>query len=131
MGSNLYTGGIFVDGSLKNTPLHRLCTPANEDKISEKRRKFAGVCLRNGKARQLGFLRLPSKCARNNFSGVFHGGLEDGEIQRPIRMADVQNLKSVQLYALELEATTQARFRDRHSIQGAKAAFLKLWGVPP
>ncbi|GFV24931.1 hypothetical protein TNCV_883971 [Trichonephila clavipes] len=21
--SNLYTGGIFVDGSLKNTPLHR------------------------------------------------------------------------------------------------------------
>ncbi|GFW57723.1 RNase H domain-containing protein [Trichonephila clavipes] len=24
MGSNLYTGGIFVDGSLKNTPLHRL-----------------------------------------------------------------------------------------------------------
>ncbi|GFT95092.1 hypothetical protein TNCV_1473511 [Trichonephila clavipes] len=23
MGSNLYTGGIFVDGSLKNTPLHR------------------------------------------------------------------------------------------------------------
>ncbi|GFW69097.1 hypothetical protein TNCV_2919951 [Trichonephila clavipes] len=22
--SNLYTGGIFVDGSLKNTPLHRL-----------------------------------------------------------------------------------------------------------
>ncbi|GFX69737.1 hypothetical protein TNCV_1771051 [Trichonephila clavipes] len=23
-GSNLYTGGIFVDGSLKNTPLHRL-----------------------------------------------------------------------------------------------------------
>ncbi|GFX74681.1 uncharacterized protein TNCV_3121111 [Trichonephila clavipes] len=33
-------------------------------------------------------------------------GLKDGEIQRAVRMADVQHLKSALLYALKLEAAT-------------------------
>ncbi|GFX85750.1 uncharacterized protein TNCV_2471521 [Trichonephila clavipes] len=35
-------------------------------------------------------------------------------------MADVQDLKSALLYALKLEATTQASRRDRQSIRGAR-----------
>ncbi|GFX36757.1 uncharacterized protein TNCV_4827071 [Trichonephila clavipes] len=47
----------------------------------------------------------------------FVDGLMDGEIQKAVRMADVQDLKS----ALKLEAATQASRRDRQSIQGARA----------
>ncbi|GFU72138.1 uncharacterized protein TNCV_3049981 [Trichonephila clavipes] len=47
-------------------------------------------------------------------------GFKDGEIQRTVRMTDVQDLKSTLLYALKLEATTQTRRRDRHLIRGAK-----------
>ncbi|GFT62319.1 uncharacterized protein TNCV_4717171 [Trichonephila clavipes] len=35
-------------------------------------------------------------------------------------MADVQDLKSALLYAIKLEATTQASRKDRHSIRGAR-----------
>ncbi|PRD21791.1 UNVERIFIED_CONTAM: hypothetical protein NCL1_50831 [Trichonephila clavipes] len=45
---------------------------------------------------------------------------EVGKIQRAVRMADVQDLKSVLLYALKLKATTQAHHRDRYSIQEAR-----------
>ncbi|GFX50474.1 uncharacterized protein TNCV_2429431 [Trichonephila clavipes] len=44
----------------------------------------------------------------------FVDGLKDGEIQKAVRMADVQDLKS----ALKLEAATQASRRDRQSIRG-------------
>ncbi|GFX96863.1 uncharacterized protein TNCV_1648981 [Trichonephila clavipes] len=50
----------------------------------------------------------------------FVDGLKDGEIQKSGRMADVQDLKSALLYALKLEAATQASRRDRHSIRGAR-----------
>ncbi|GFW91628.1 uncharacterized protein TNCV_4500471 [Trichonephila clavipes] len=50
----------------------------------------------------------------------FVDGLKDGEIQKAVRMADVQDLKSALLYALKLEATTQASLRDRQSIRGAR-----------
>ncbi|GFW23151.1 uncharacterized protein TNCV_3802511 [Trichonephila clavipes] len=50
----------------------------------------------------------------------FVDGLKDGEIQKAVRMADVQDLKSALLYALKLEAATQASRRDRQSIQGAR-----------
>ncbi|GFU37558.1 uncharacterized protein TNCV_4274821 [Trichonephila clavipes] len=38
----------------------------------------------------------------------FVDGLKDGKIQKAIRMVDVQDLKSALLYALKLEAATQA-----------------------
>ncbi|GFT72104.1 uncharacterized protein TNCV_2272111 [Trichonephila clavipes] len=50
----------------------------------------------------------------------FVDGLKDGEIQKTVRMADVQDLKSALLYALKLEATTQVSRRDLHSIRGAR-----------
>ncbi|GFT72414.1 uncharacterized protein TNCV_3609531 [Trichonephila clavipes] len=48
----------------------------------------------------------------------FVDGLKEGEIQKAVRMADVENLKSALLYALKSEAATQASRRDRHSIRG-------------
>ncbi|GFT83229.1 uncharacterized protein TNCV_3425431 [Trichonephila clavipes] len=56
----------------------------------------------------------------------FVDGLKDGEIQRAIRMADVQDLKS----ALKLEATTQASCTDRHSIRGARMTADASWESP-
>ncbi|GFV41338.1 uncharacterized protein TNCV_1301981 [Trichonephila clavipes] len=50
----------------------------------------------------------------------FVDGLKDGEIQKAVRMADVQDLTSALLYALKLEAATQASRRDRQSIRGAR-----------
>ncbi|GFV56654.1 uncharacterized protein TNCV_4283171 [Trichonephila clavipes] len=50
----------------------------------------------------------------------FVDGLKDGEIQKAVRMADVQDLKSALLYALKLEAATQASHRERQSIRGAR-----------
>ncbi|GFU12547.1 uncharacterized protein TNCV_4244731 [Trichonephila clavipes] len=50
----------------------------------------------------------------------FVDGLKDGEIQKAVRIADVQDLKSALLYFLKLEATAQASRRDRQSIRGAR-----------
>ncbi|GFW29340.1 hypothetical protein TNCV_742821 [Trichonephila clavipes] len=58
--------------------LQGLRTPANENKTPENRRKLAGICLRSRKARQLGFLRSPSNCVRNNLFTVFRGRPEGG-----------------------------------------------------
>ncbi|GFW14542.1 hypothetical protein TNCV_2358661 [Trichonephila clavipes] len=44
--------------------------------------------------------------------------------ERAVRMADVQNLKSALLYALKLEAATQASRRDRQSIRGARGTIV-------
>ncbi|GFY36380.1 uncharacterized protein TNCV_3450831 [Trichonephila clavipes] len=64
------------------------------------------------------FVELEStKSAVNEY---FVDGLKDGEIQKAVRMADVQNLKSALLYALKLEAATQASRRDRQSVRGAR-----------
>ncbi|GFU08738.1 uncharacterized protein TNCV_990951 [Trichonephila clavipes] len=49
----------------------------------------------------------------------FVDGLKDG-YKRDIRMTDAEELKSALLYALKLEAATQASHRDRHSIRGAR-----------
>ncbi|GFS57448.1 uncharacterized protein TNCV_1401371 [Trichonephila clavipes] len=46
----------------------------------------------------------------------FVDGLKDGEIQRAVRIANVQDLKYALLYALKLEDTIKASRRDRHSI---------------
>ncbi|GFT92062.1 uncharacterized protein TNCV_4561191 [Trichonephila clavipes] len=50
----------------------------------------------------------------------FVDGLKEGEIQKAVRMTDVQYLKSALLYALKLEAATQASRKDRHFIRGAR-----------
>ncbi|GFS49791.1 uncharacterized protein TNCV_4344621 [Trichonephila clavipes] len=50
----------------------------------------------------------------------FVDDLKDGEIQKAVRMADEQDLKSALLYALKLEAATQASRRDRQTIRGAR-----------
>ncbi|GFY21176.1 uncharacterized protein TNCV_3992201 [Trichonephila clavipes] len=50
----------------------------------------------------------------------FVDGLKEGEVQKAVRMADAQDLKSALLYALKLEAATQASRRDRQSIRGAR-----------
>ncbi|GFU50484.1 uncharacterized protein TNCV_2042841, partial [Trichonephila clavipes] len=47
----------------------------------------------------------------------------EGEIQKAMRMADVQDLKS----ALKLEAATQASHRDRQSIRGATVTLDAPW----
>ncbi|GFU18205.1 uncharacterized protein TNCV_2033551 [Trichonephila clavipes] len=47
----------------------------------------------------------------------FVDGLNDGEIQKAVRMTDVQDLKSALLYALKLEAANEASSRDRNSIR--------------
>ncbi|GFW52376.1 uncharacterized protein TNCV_4115801 [Trichonephila clavipes] len=54
------------------------------------------------------------------FLEYFVDGLKVEEIQRAVRMADVQDLKSALLYALKVEAATQASCIDRHSIRGAR-----------
>ncbi|GFX07204.1 retrovirus-related Pol polyprotein from transposon 412 [Trichonephila clavipes] len=50
----------------------------------------------------------------------FVDGLKDGEIQKAVRMADVQDLKSALLYALKGEAAKEASCRDSHSVRGAR-----------
>ncbi|GFW38908.1 uncharacterized protein TNCV_4078661 [Trichonephila clavipes] len=46
--------------------------------------------------------------------------LKDGEIQKAVRMANVQDLKSALLYVLKLEATNEASRRHRQSIRGSR-----------
>ncbi|GFY03056.1 retrovirus-related Pol polyprotein from transposon 412 [Trichonephila clavipes] len=48
--------------------------------------------------------------------------LKEGEVQKAVRMADVQDLKSDLLYALKVEAANEASYRDSHSVRGAKVA---------
>ncbi|GFW53871.1 uncharacterized protein TNCV_2446631 [Trichonephila clavipes] len=50
----------------------------------------------------------------------FVDGLKDEEIQKAKRMADVKDLKSALLYALKVEAATQASCIDRHSIRESR-----------
>ncbi|GFU66146.1 uncharacterized protein TNCV_2858191 [Trichonephila clavipes] len=50
----------------------------------------------------------------------FVDGLKEGEIQKAVKMADVQDLKYALLYALKLETATQASRKDYHSIRGAR-----------
>ncbi|GFY18957.1 uncharacterized protein TNCV_3876451 [Trichonephila clavipes] len=47
----------------------------------------------------------------------FVDGLTDEEIQRTVRMADVQDLKSALLYALKFEAASQASCIDLHKVE--------------
>ncbi|GFX61674.1 hypothetical protein TNCV_2591171 [Trichonephila clavipes] len=102
--------------SVRPEILQGLRTSINGNKTLENRRKLAEICIGSRKARQLGFLRSPSNCAKNNILTAFRGWPEGGEIQKVIRMADVQDLKS----ALKLEAATQASHRDGRSLRGAR-----------
>ncbi|GFT72238.1 uncharacterized protein TNCV_1801221 [Trichonephila clavipes] len=72
------------------------------------------------KARQHGLFDHPATVREAISLQYFVDGLKDGEIQKAVRMAGVQDLQSAVLYALKLEATTQASRRDRLSIRGAR-----------
>ncbi|GFW47063.1 uncharacterized protein TNCV_55171 [Trichonephila clavipes] len=50
----------------------------------------------------------------------FVDGLRDEEIQMAVRMADVKDLKSALLYALKVEAASQASCIENHSIREAR-----------
>ncbi|GFV89716.1 uncharacterized protein TNCV_827081 [Trichonephila clavipes] len=55
----------------------------------------------------LAFSDHPETVRKAIFLQYFVDGLKDGETQKAVRMADVQDLKSALLYALKLEAATQ------------------------
>ncbi|GFV50522.1 uncharacterized protein TNCV_4032421 [Trichonephila clavipes] len=57
----------------------------------------------------------------------FMDELKDEEIQRAVRMADVQDLKSALLYALKFEAATQVSCIDHHSVREEDRS-TKCWG---
>ncbi|GFU58548.1 uncharacterized protein TNCV_4894801 [Trichonephila clavipes] len=50
----------------------------------------------------------------------FVDNLKEREIQKAVRMADVQDLKSALLYALKVEAANETSCRDSHSIRRAR-----------
>ncbi|GFV73825.1 uncharacterized protein TNCV_3540011 [Trichonephila clavipes] len=64
----------------------------------------------------LAFSDLPATVRKAISLQYFVDGLKDGEIQKAVRIADVQDLKSALLYALKFEAASQASRRDRQSI---------------
>ncbi|GFU19192.1 uncharacterized protein TNCV_4397741 [Trichonephila clavipes] len=82
-------------------------------KTGEKLQEYASEIERLA---NLAFSGYPAKVREKISQQYFVYGLKNGEIQRAIRMTEVQNLKSALLYALKLEATAQASRRDRHSI---------------
>ncbi|GFU98813.1 uncharacterized protein TNCV_2308371 [Trichonephila clavipes] len=105
--------------SVIETPkiLQGLRAPANENKTPENRRKLASEVERLA---NLAFSDHPATVQEAISLRYFVDVLKDGEIQKAVRMADVQDLKSVLLYALKLEAATQASRRDHQSIQRAR-----------
>ncbi|GFY02121.1 uncharacterized protein TNCV_5099821 [Trichonephila clavipes] len=68
----------------------------------------------------LAFSDHPATVLEVIYLQYFVDGLKDGEIQKAVRMADVQDLKFALLYALKLEAANEASCRDRHSIRGIR-----------
>ncbi|GFU66317.1 uncharacterized protein TNCV_3642401 [Trichonephila clavipes] len=68
----------------------------------------------------LAFSDHPATVRETIYLQYFVDGLKEGEIQKAVKMADIQNLKSALLYALKLEAATQASRKDRHFIGGAR-----------
>ncbi|GFT69849.1 uncharacterized protein TNCV_913311 [Trichonephila clavipes] len=68
----------------------------------------------------LAFSYHPATVREVIYSQYFVDGLKDGEIQKAVRMTDVQYLKSALLYALKLEVTNEASCIVRHSIRGVK-----------
>ncbi|GFU80973.1 uncharacterized protein TNCV_1277191 [Trichonephila clavipes] len=60
---------------------------------------------------------------RETFSfQYFVDGLKDGEIQKAVRMTDIQDIKFDLLYALKVEAANEASCRDSYSVRGARVA---------
>ncbi|GFV73831.1 uncharacterized protein TNCV_3540071 [Trichonephila clavipes] len=68
----------------------------------------------------LAFSDLPATVREAISLQYFVDGLKDGEIQKAVRMADVQDLKSALLYALKVEATNETSCRDSYSVRGAR-----------
>ncbi|GFX43853.1 uncharacterized protein TNCV_4111321 [Trichonephila clavipes] len=62
----------------------------------------------------------PATVRETIYLQYFMDGLKEGEIQKAVRMADVQDLKSALLYTLKLKTATQASRKDCHFIRGAR-----------
>ncbi|GFV40060.1 uncharacterized protein TNCV_1459121 [Trichonephila clavipes] len=66
---------------------------------------------------KLAFFDHPATVCKVISLQYFMDGLKDGEIQKAVRMADVQDHKSSLLYALKFDAANEASCRDRFSIR--------------
>ncbi|GFT16130.1 uncharacterized protein TNCV_3316461 [Trichonephila clavipes] len=86
-------------------------------KIGESLQEYAS---RVERLANLAFSDHPATVRKVIFLQYFVDSLKDGKIKKAVRMADVQDLKSALLYAIKLEAATQASRKDRHFIQGAR-----------
>ncbi|GFV40132.1 uncharacterized protein TNCV_1533801 [Trichonephila clavipes] len=64
----------------------------------------------------LAFSDHPATVRKTISLQYFVDGLREGEVQKAVRMADVQALKSV----LKVEAANEASYRDSHSVRGAR-----------
>ncbi|GFU69067.1 uncharacterized protein TNCV_4457941 [Trichonephila clavipes] len=87
--------------------------------------KTAGECLQEyasevARLANLAFSDHPETVRETISLQYFVDGLREGEIQKAVRMTDVQDLKSALLYALKLTAAKEASCRDRHSIRRAR-----------
>ncbi|GFV62365.1 uncharacterized protein TNCV_2126001 [Trichonephila clavipes] len=109
--------------SVRPEILQGIRTSADENKTPENRRKLAGIHASEiERLANLAFSDHPATVRETISVQYFVDGLKEGEIQKAVRMADVQDLKSALLYALKVEATNEASYRDSHSVRGARVA---------
>ncbi|GFX51233.1 uncharacterized protein TNCV_2735841 [Trichonephila clavipes] len=102
-----------VEQKVEPEILQGLHTSADENKTPEILQEYASEVERLA---NLAFSDHPATVREVISLQYFVDGLKEGEIQRAIRMADVQDLKS----ALELKAANEASCRDHHSIREAR-----------
>ncbi|GFX38678.1 uncharacterized protein TNCV_4187671 [Trichonephila clavipes] len=106
--------------SVRPEILQGIRTSADENKTPENQRKLAGICLRSRKARQLGFLRSPNNCDRNNLFTVFRGRPEVGGNSEGCKNGRCTRSLIYTVICTKIEAATQAIHKDRHFIRGAR-----------
>ncbi|GFX38333.1 uncharacterized protein TNCV_3813791 [Trichonephila clavipes] len=94
--------------------------PANESKLQKTTESLQEYASEVERLANLAFSDHPATVRETISLQYFVDGLKEGEIQKAVRMADVQDLKSALLYALKLEAATQASRKDRHFIRRAR-----------
>ncbi|GFW66575.1 uncharacterized protein TNCV_3841141 [Trichonephila clavipes] len=70
----------------------------------ENRRKLAGISLRSRKAGQLGFLRSPSNCERNNLFKVFRRPPEGGGNSEGYEPRESRLLKEMEILKEEMQS---------------------------
>ncbi|GFX73384.1 uncharacterized protein TNCV_1470041 [Trichonephila clavipes] len=106
---------LWIFGSAKKYSKDYACLQMKTrlQKTGESLQEYASEVERLG---NLAFSDHPATVREAISLQYFVDGLNDGEIQKAVKMADVRDLKS----ALKLEAATQASRRDRQTIRGAR-----------